>query len=379
MGIEKLYWFLKRYSPVSFRRVPLSDYSGKRVAFDGNLFVYRFLSVSHRRVVESTDLLKEDIDHSKVMKTGLRLMMEHITIFIDHGITPIIIFDGKCPEEKRATQTKRQHEKADRNIKVHQVWSEISKKDILSRDESDLIRIRKAMVNNVRVTRVEIDQVKSVFTAFGIPVIIASGDGEKLAASLAIEGKVAAVYSTDSDLFPLGCPEVITDIEVKSSCDDGKKTIKAVIVNLKRILSSINCNFEQFVDFCIMSGCDFNVKIPKIGVMRAYGYMQEFKSLETFRTVKNVDIECLNHVRCREIFGFEPSKISSLEELEVKHIPPESKSIVELFDLDGLIDRLMKCYDKLPHPSRIFISHPPPKKLKLEVSTKKIDEEKEDG
>ena len=45
---------------------------------------------------------------------------------------------------------------------------------------------------------------------------------------------------------------------------------------MKRIWMS----HDQFVDVCILCGCDYCPTIPKIGPMRAYQYIMQYKSIE---------------------------------------------------------------------------------------------------
>lgn len=39
-------------------------------------------------------------------------------------------------------------------------------------------------------------------------------------------------------------------------------------------------NMDQFIDLCILMGCDFLPTLPKIGKQRAYDLMKEYGSIE---------------------------------------------------------------------------------------------------
>ena len=43
----------------------------------------------------------------------------------------------------------------------------------------------------------------------------------------------------------------------------------------------MNFTYEQFVDFCILCGCDYTCKIPKLGSETAYKYIKAHGNIET--------------------------------------------------------------------------------------------------
>ena len=38
--------------------------------------------------------------------------------------------------------------------------------------------------------------------------------------------------------------------------------------------------YEQFIDFCILCGCDYTSKIPNVGPIKAYSYIKAHKNIE---------------------------------------------------------------------------------------------------
>ena len=63
--------------------------------------------------------------------------------------------------------------------------------------------LRKLMRNQFK--RPEMDFLKGLLEGIGIPVVQARFEGEQLCAKLCIEGKISAVYSTDTDAFHPWC------------------------------------------------------------------------------------------------------------------------------------------------------------------------------
>ena len=75
----------------------------------------------------------------------------------------------------------------------------------------------------------------------------------------------------------------------------------ATIIYHDEILSSLELTADQFIDFCIMCGTDYNKNIPKIGPENAYKLIKRYETIEGIRE-SGIDVDVLNHVRVREIF-----------------------------------------------------------------------------
>ena len=60
---------------------------------------------------------------------------------------------------------------------------------------------------------------------------------------------------------------------------------------------------EEFLDFCIMCGTDYNKNIFRVGPSKAFQYVSDYKSIiDIGKENKKVDISILNHNRVRELF-----------------------------------------------------------------------------
>ena len=64
---------------------------------------------------------------------------------------------------------------------------------------------------------------------------------------------------------------------------------------------------EQFVDFCILCGCDYTCKIPKLGSETAFKYIKEHGKIETI-----IDIYCGEGKKFRLPTNFEYQKARDL-------------------------------------------------------------------
>ncbi|SCN61790.1 endonuclease, putative [Plasmodium chabaudi chabaudi] len=105
-----------------------------------------------------------------------------------------------------------------------------------------------------------------------IPIFITKNDAEKECAIQCSHEK-DIVVSDDTDALAFGAPNLIRFITNKK---------KRHIINKDEILSELDINYEQFIDFCILSGCDYSAKIPGIGPIKAYEIIKKYKTIESF-------------------------------------------------------------------------------------------------
>ena len=68
---------------------------------------------------------------------------------------------------------------------------------------------------------------------------------------------------------------------------------------------------EEFLDFCIMCGTDYNPNIKKIGVKRSFALIQKHRSIESVGK-DGLDIAVLNHQGSRLLFAL-PDEYSFTE------------------------------------------------------------------
>lgn len=52
-------------------------------------------------------------------------------------------------------------------------------------------------------------------------------------------------------------------------------------IELKEMLEGFQMDMEQFVDLCIMCGCDYTTNIPGIGPVKAFKYIEACKNIES--------------------------------------------------------------------------------------------------
>jgi 5'-3' exonuclease len=109
---------------------------------------------------------------------------------------------------------------------------------------------------------------------------------------------VHAVMTDDTDVLAYGCPIMVTKVNFgEGTCTE---------INHYEILDELGMTSEQFLDFCIMCGTDYNTSMNRIGCERSYKLIMECDSIEGIaNTYPDLPVFVLNHLRMREIFNYE--------------------------------------------------------------------------
>lgn len=184
---------------------------------------------------------------------------------IDHGIKPVYVFDGKPPEMKGGELAKRlaQREKA------------IKAAEELKQAEATNEEISKFERRTVRVSRQQNDEAKRLLKLMGLPYIEAPGEAEAQCAALAKANKVFAAASEDMDTLTFGAPILLRYLTAQES-----KGLPVTEINFQTVLDSLELNHDEFIDLCILLGCDYCDSIRGVGPVTAFKLIKEHKSLE---------------------------------------------------------------------------------------------------
>ncbi|XP_044076300.1 probable flap endonuclease 1 homolog isoform X1 [Siniperca chuatsi] len=224
MGITKLADLIRSDAPDAISHKDISDYTGKVIALDTSIVMNQF-----RAATPSLSPL-----------TGL--FFRTLT-FLEHDIKPVFVFDGKPPGEKTAVLKKRAEAAG---------WSSPNRTGTASSLTKDCLQLLKLL---------------------GVPVIQAPGDAEARCARLVREGTVDAVASEDMDTLPFGANILIRQLNAKK---DGE----VIEYSLPKLLEKLQISHEEFVDLCILLGCDYCEKITGLGPRRALTLIQKHRTIE---------------------------------------------------------------------------------------------------
>ncbi len=276
MGIKDLNSFLKRNVPECMKKVHLKEYAGKRVAIDTSIYFYKFL-YKHPRYIEQ--------------------FLEQIYKLVQSGITPVYIFDGKPPKEKLNELKDRKERKDDMKVKLKELntelmileESEVENEEIEEIDVEDVINvIQKTEIDEqkVKLIKEEIDKIKKkliyvtwqhnqelkeFLKLIGIPFIQAECEADSICAELVRRRVVDLVMSDDMDLLVDGTQILLRDFHINS--------FTVTEYNVEQILLHLGFTRRQWIDFCILCGCDYTKRIHGLGPQKAYSMIRELGTL----------------------------------------------------------------------------------------------------
>jgi flap endonuclease-1 len=350
MGINGLNKLITKNGANSLVTVPLTKFSGRRIAIDSEQWIKANLSTARKKVIFNTDLFKTQPNQDDINKELITSVINFITKVLRYGITPVFVFDGEHPIEKTTTKQKRTADKLKMKQKIDDLYSDLHS----GRGNPDEIikELRKALCNYSHMPSKDYYFFRDILKALGVPCLISKTEAETLCSSLCIEGKVAAVYSTDTDNLAYGCPLLIKSFSDHNIYDENNNIVHQFeCVRLDYLLGSLNVSHDLFVDICIMAGCDYNKNIKGIASINAYKELVKYGSIDNLPD--KYDKTCLDHLRVRQLFTHTTSSLlydlkSSLNISE--QILIQSKQYLLSNGIFAGIDRLLNFYKVLPLP-----------------------------
>ncbi len=301
MGIRGLNTMIKKLSPDSTTMNSIEKYSGSKVAIDCSILLYKFRYAS------------------KIENAHLIGIVNRVKFYMMNGILPIFIFDGVPPEAKKITIEKRQAAKFKLYQKLDALKEMIPEND---QDEKNINEeIEKLSSQLISIKKEHVDECKELLEKSGIPYFTAPEDAEKFCAFLQKNKLVDYTITDDTDAMTFGCEKILkTNIN--------KEIIE---INFQKLLDDFKMTNETFVDYCVLSGCDYTETLPQIGPVTAYNMMIKHGSIERYLDAnKEKNVSNFDYKTARQIF------------ITFDYQLPEETIRKKLFDKEILLDFLKK-------------------------------------
>ena len=77
-----------------------------------------------------------------------------------------------------------------------------------------------------------------------------------------------------------------------------------VEISLNNILENLGMNQDEFIDLCILCGCDYTCTIPRVGMMTSFNLIGKYRNIDGI--IQNVDKykipEDFKYEKARELF-----------------------------------------------------------------------------
>lgn len=252
---------------VSKEKVSLGHLRGRIVAIDAMNFLYQFLSIIRQR---DGELLTDSKGRITSHLSGLFYRTSN---FVEAGVGPIYVFDGKSPFLKLKTVRKR---------KLVRKTAETEWKKAL--EERRIEDARKFAQRAGRVDEAMVVQSKTLLDRMGVPWVQAPGEGEAQASHICRRDDAWAVASQDFDSLLFGAPTLVRNLAItgrrKLPAKDVYVEVTPEIIRLADVLKELGLEREQLVDIGILIGTDYNEGIKGIGPKKALELVKKQGSIE---------------------------------------------------------------------------------------------------
>lgn len=299
MGIANLNKFLRKNCPGVFRQISIKELSSLKAAVDISLYIFKYKTVFG--------------------DSWINALLYFVMYMRQHNIHTCFIYDTAAPKEKDEERQRRKEHRAKLEDKLATLVDALEKAKTTGEIEPVLVEFNKSLPakksllltpsNQIDLKVVEYELTKrlnqtasvceddfkmskELLDILCIPWFQAEMEAETTCADLCIRNRVEVVFSDDTDVLCYGAPHVVTKINT----GDGS----AVLVSHAEVLESLDLSHEQFVDFCIMCGTDYNKNIPNIGPEKAFKLIKQYGNIDAM--IPDIDVSILNHIRVRELF-----------------------------------------------------------------------------
>lgn len=256
---------IKECAPGSVKETSMKAYFGRKVAIDASMCLYQFLIAVRQ---DGQNLANEDGE----ITSHLNGIFYRTMRMLDAGIKPLYVFDGKPPEMKQSNELKK---RAERRQDAAEELRQAQEED--NQEEIDKLQRRL-----VRVTKEQNQEVQKLLTLMGIPWIEAVCEAEATCAELAKKGLVYGVGTEDMDALTFGATKLIRNLTVSEA-----RKLPVFEIDFKKLLEELQMTHEEFVDLCIMLGCDYTTTIRGIGPKTSVELISKHRSIE--KVLENID------------------------------------------------------------------------------------------
>ena len=313
MGIKNLRVILNQKCQLAINTRKLDSYRGMTLGIDISIFLYKYL-----------------YNNDDVIEGLTRLIFR----LLKNQITPFFVFDGKPPKQKDETIQNRKEKRDFMNIKKNLLeYSLNHTKDNFDNFKNDIVEyvqkysdsyiienedikilyeknndelteeFNKLTKKIIYVTQQHIESSKKLFNLFGVKYIHIDCEAEGLLSMLCKNNVIDGCISEDTDILANGGYLFLRNFNAD------KNTIDEYC--LEGILNSMNFNHDQFIDMCILCGCDYTPKINGLGPLTAYKIISKHGNIEEFIKNNNKYIipDNFDYITARHLFKNPVSKI----------------------------------------------------------------------
>lgn len=308
MGILGLSKLIADIAPHAVKEMEIKNYFGRKIAIDASMSLYQFLIAVRSEGAQLVSVDGETTSH--LMGTFYRTIR-----LVENGIKPVYVFDGKPPDMKAHQLNKRaeRREEAEKELQK-------------ATEAGDTASVDKFNRRLVKVTKQHSEEAKQLLKLMGVPVVDAPCEAEAQCAALVKSGKVFAAATEDMDALTFGAPVLLRHLTFSEA-----RKMPVQEFHLNNVLQGLELKQNEFIDLCILLGCDYCGSIRGVGPKRAIDLIRQHRTLD--EVLKNIDTEKYqpptdwDFERARSLF-MEP-EVADPKDIELKWTDPDEEGLVK--------------------------------------------------
>ena len=292
MGIKKMLKFLNTNYPNIIKKINKDELGHKMIAIDISILLYQVVIAIRN---SGADMLS---NQGEISSHILGLFNKTINL-LKMNIVPIYVFDGKPPSFKYQTINNRKEAKKQANEKLND-------EDI---NEEDKIKYFKRTVS---ISKTQIDECIELLEIMGIPYVIAPEEADSQCAELVKCGIADGVLTEDMDIMTFGSTKIYRNLT------SYKK--EPIEISMDDVLKELNLNYEQFVELCLLFGCDYCDKLNDMKPEVIYQYYSKSKNI--INTINNIkkdgyDVDDFNDYQIYKDYFMKPP-VKKINDIKLK-------------------------------------------------------------
>ena len=380
MGVKNLKKFIRERYPNEIQKMNLSDFYGQVFMMDIMSYIYKFKVSMQERWLQS--------------------VINLIKIFKSNNVHVNIVFEGESPVEKNKEREQRREQRKKQQQRISNVKDDIDKyhqtgvisdllKEVIQKiNQTDTEKVNRLLhFNNntqssqipltinyktleqieeyldkkenqlVIVTEQDSKKIKEICDVFGVPYFQSENEAETLCCRMCLNVKdkenkkkvPIGVISEDTDVLAYGANMLLCDLNISNG--------ECNVIYLPSLLKSMEFSYHQFLDFCILSGTDYNNNIPGLGSVKCFELLKKYNSINDIYKNEEKQIEkkindaikknMKNKLNNKEIFEerLSSSENNITDDLTIEKLYKDMKRSTEMFDLIEKSDNKTKYWD----------------------------------
>lgn len=272
MGISSLNHLLRDKARDACKNIKLRELTtGSRIAIDWSIMMYNIKNMTLKTGKLFADILDEFVKNCT--ETGLKL---------------VFVIDGKAGPEKAEEWSRRYEERTvllDRMTAITNEIKETSDEMRIGELTTELAKLEELTIN---VKSEERRAMLDHLVVSGCIVLYATGEADPLLATLAKRKYVDYVLSRDTDMLAYGCPRVLREKLASLDTSETYFDLDYELVEFDKMLIELRLSRAEFVDMCILAGCDYFKAPISTGKYDKYWIMAVFSSIKRINTIERI-------------------------------------------------------------------------------------------